>query len=108
MLSEKLGDLYLAQGKPSSAVHTYAQALKLRPSPQARIRLLLTLGERLAALERPGEACEQYQMLLRDFPNYPQKTSIYQKLLALAQKLHNTAEIAKYQAALGLDPQAKK
>ncbi|HEV2391889.1 MAG TPA: TIGR03790 family protein [Verrucomicrobiae bacterium] len=108
VLSEKLGDLYLAQGKPSSAVHTYAQALKLGPSPQARIRLLLTLGERLAALDRPGEACEQYQMLLRDFPNYPQKSSIYQKLLALAQKLHNTAEIAKYQAALGQDPQAKK
>ena len=27
VLSEKLADLYAAQGKPSSAVHTYAQAL---------------------------------------------------------------------------------
>src|SRR5207249_2348161 len=52
VLSEKLGDLCVAQGKPSSAVHAYGQALKLSPSPQQRIRLMLTLGEKLAALER--------------------------------------------------------
>jgi len=33
VLTEKLGDLYAAQGKPSSAVHAYAQALQLDPSP---------------------------------------------------------------------------
>ena len=47
VLSEKLADLYAAQGKPFSAVHAYVQALKLDPSPQQRLRLLLTLGEKL-------------------------------------------------------------
>ena len=46
VLSEKLGDLYSAQGKPSSSVHAYEQALKLEPSPQQRIRLMLVIGEK--------------------------------------------------------------
>ena len=46
VLTEKLGDLYAAQGKPSSAVHKYRQALQLDPSPQQRVRLLLTLGRK--------------------------------------------------------------
>src|SRR5207245_9139078 len=41
VLSEKLGDLYAAQGKPSSAIHAYAQALKLDPSPLQPVRRLL-------------------------------------------------------------------
>ena len=36
VLTEKLADLYAAQGKPSSAVQTYALALGLDPSPQQR------------------------------------------------------------------------
>jgi tetratricopeptide (TPR) repeat protein len=37
VLTEKLADLYAAQGKPSSALETYEKALKLDPSPlQAR------------------------------------------------------------------------
>ena len=100
MLSEKLADLYAAQGKPSSAVHTYAQALRLDPSPQQRIRLLLTLGEKLPALDRPQEAYEDYQKLLHEFPDYPDKLAIYRKLLPLAQKLDKKADAEKYEAEI--------
>ncbi len=100
ILTEKLADLYAAQGKPSSAVHTYQQALQLDPSPQQRLRLLLTLGERLVALQREPEALEDYQKLLREFPNYPDRLAIYKKLLPLAQKLDKKADAERYQAEI--------
>ena len=100
VLSEKLGDLYAAQGKPSSAVHAYAQALGLDPSPQQRVRLLLTLAEKQLALDRPREAYEDYQRLLREFPNYPDKLALYRKLLPLAQKLDQKADAEKYEAEI--------
>jgi len=109
VLSEKLADLYAAQGKPSSAVHTYAQALGLDPSPQQRIRLLLTLAEKLPALDRHQEACEDYQELLREFPDYPDKLTIYRKLLPLAQKLDKKADVEEYEAAISrLTPPPQK
>lgn len=100
VLTEKLADLYAAQGKPSSAVHSYRQALQLDPSPQQRFRLLLTLGERLLALYRAQEAYEAYQKLLQEFPGYPDKLGLYKKLLPLAQKLDRKADAEKYQAEI--------
>jgi hypothetical protein len=100
VLTEKLADLYAAQGKPSSAVHTYRQALQLDPSPQQRLRLLLTLGERLLALGRDQEAYEAYQKLLQDFPAYPDRLAVYRKLLPLAQKLDQKADAERYQAEI--------
>ena len=100
VLTEKLGDLYLAQGKPSSAVHAYQEALKLRPTPEQKLRLLLNLGEKLANLDRANEAFDAYQTLLRDYPDYPDKLGVYKSLLPLAQKLGKKTEAATYQAAL--------
>jgi uncharacterized protein (TIGR03790 family) len=100
VLTEKLGDLYAAQGKPSSAVLTYLQALQLEPSPQQRLRLRLTLGEKLLALDRAPEAYEQYQKLLQELPTYPDKLGIYKKLLELAQKLDKKTDAERYQAEI--------
>jgi tetratricopeptide (TPR) repeat protein len=100
VLSEKLGDLYSAQGKPSSAAYAYEQALKLEPSPQQRIRLMLTLGEKLPALDKAAEAYEIYKQFVKQFPDYPDKTNIVRKLLPLAQKLNKTADVEKYEAEL--------
>jgi len=100
VLTEKLADLYAAQGKPSSAVHEYLQALELNPSPQQRIRLRLTLGEKLLAQGQPAEAYAQYRKLLEEAPAYPDKLAIYQKLLPLAQKLDKKADADAYQAEI--------
>ena len=97
VLTEKLADLYAAQGKPSSAALTYQQALKLDPSPQQRIRLRLTLGEKLMALNRDEDAYENYQKFLEESPDYADMLSIYHKLLPLAQKLGKKDDAAKYE-----------
>ena len=108
LLTEKLADLYAAQGKPSSAAHAYIEALKLQPSPQQRIRLELTLGEKLVALDREAEAYECYQKLLQENPAYPDKVAVLHKLLGLAQKLHRNEDAQKYEAAIGAQNGAAK
>ena len=97
VLSEKLGDLYAAQGKPSSAAQLYEQALKLAPSPQQRIRLRLALAEKLAALGRDEDAIMNYRKFIEENINYPDKVPIYRKLAALAQKLGKKDEAAKFE-----------
>jgi uncharacterized protein (TIGR03790 family) len=87
VLTEKLADLYSALGKPSSAILTYQNALKLNPSPEQRIRLRLTLGERLEAQNRETEAADDYRKLLDESRDYPGKDSIVNKLAVLQQKI---------------------
>jgi len=45
VLSEKLGDLYLEAKDPSNALRAYKQALKLKPTPQQRVRLELAVND---------------------------------------------------------------
>ena len=59
VLTEKLGQLYEMQGKPSSAIDAWLQALKLNPSPHQRIRLHLILAGKLLAAGREAEAAEK-------------------------------------------------
>ncbi len=100
VLTEKLGDIYTIQGKPSSAVYAYNEALKLNPSPQQRIRLRLTLGEKLPVLDQNAEALTNYQALLQESPAYPNKLMLYQKMLPLAQKLGKKSDADLYQAEI--------
>lgn len=100
VLTEKLGDMYSAQGKPSSSVHAYQQALERDPSPQQRLRLRLALGEKLPPLDRAPEAYADYQELLQEFPAYPDQLAIYKKLLPLAQKLDKKADAEAYQSEI--------
>lgn len=102
VLTEKLGDLYAAQGKPSSATHEWQEALKLGPSPQQRVRLRLQLGAGLESLARAPDAYQDYESLLQESPAYPDKPAIYQKLLALARKLNKNSDAAKYTGLLNL------
>jgi tetratricopeptide (TPR) repeat protein len=100
VLTEKLADLYAALGKPASAAHAYEQALGRDPTPQQRVRLRLTLGEKLEGLGQTEEAYEDYRKLLEEEPDYPDKPGIYRQLLPLARKLNKTAEAERYEAAL--------
>jgi TatD DNase family protein len=90
VLTEKLGDLYSAQGKPSSAILAYQNALKLNPSPQQRIRLRLALGEKLQVQDRGAEAVENYRALLAEAPGYPGNDSISNKLAMLQPPITGT------------------
>jgi len=87
VLMEKLADLYAELGKPSSAIMTYQNALKLKPSPEQRIRLRLALGEKLQAQDRYAEATEDYRKLLEEAPDYSGHISISNKLALLQQKI---------------------
>jgi uncharacterized protein (TIGR03790 family) len=98
VLTEKLAELYELEGKPSSAIDTYARALNLNPSPEQHIRLRLTLGEKLQQQDRNQEAYDNYQSLLRESPDYPGRISIYQRLLSLARKLNRPDDVARYEA----------
>jgi len=100
VLMEKLGDLYAAQGKPASAIYADQQALSREPSPQQRVRLRLSLGERMLAHDQALEAYQNYQTLLMERPDYPDRLAIYRKLLALAQQLNKKVDAERYQALL--------
>jgi uncharacterized protein (TIGR03790 family) len=99
VLTEKLADLYERQGKPFSAIDTYERALKRHPSPQQRIRLRLTLGEKLLAQNREAEAIENYRELLKESSDYPGNASLAGKLAALEEKLAGTNVPAKPEPA---------
>jgi uncharacterized protein (TIGR03790 family) len=89
VLTEKFADLCERQGKPSSAIDAYEKALALDPTPQQRIRLRLTLAEKLLAQNRNDGAVENYKKLLIEAPDYAGKNSILEKLAVLAQKSVN-------------------
>jgi uncharacterized protein (TIGR03790 family) len=85
VLTEKLADLCELEGKPDSAIYNYEQALKLNPSPEQRIQIRLTLGEKLLAANRNADAIDNYKKLLEESPDNPGKDSIENKLKNLAQ-----------------------
>lgn len=87
VLTEKLGDLYDAQGKPASAIEAYENALKLSPSPLQAVRMRLELADRLIAENRKKEAYADLKALLDADPDYPGKPTVLKKLDDLANQL---------------------
>ena len=90
VLTEKLADLFETQGKPSPAIETFQRVLTLNPSPEQRIRLRLTLSDKLVDAGRESDAIENYKQLLKESPDYPGQPSVEAKLAALEQKLAGT------------------
>jgi uncharacterized protein (TIGR03790 family) len=95
VLTEKLADLCEALGKPSSAIEIYGRALKLNPSPQQRIRLRLTLGEKMLEQSRIAEAVDDYKQLLDESPDYPGHDSILNTIASLQKKIAGTNAAAR-------------
>jgi tetratricopeptide (TPR) repeat protein len=100
VLSEKLGDLCATAGKPASAIHNYEQALELKPSPQQRVRLRLALAEKLTAQNRDEDALAQYKLLVEQAPEGFDLYPMYVKLVALAEKLGQKEDAAKFLARM--------
>ena len=96
VLQEKLGDLYQLQGKPASSIHAYKAALGAQPTRIQQTRLLLALGEKLMAAGEEKEASGVYEEFLKKTPAYADPLAIYHKLLALAEKLQNPEDAARF------------
>lgn len=87
VLTEKLGDLYEAQGKPASSIEAYENALKLGPSPSQAVRIRLELADKLVAENRKKEAYAALQALLAADPDYPGKPTVLKRIEDLAHQL---------------------
>ena len=97
ILTEKLGDLYWNKKKLSDALRLYEKALKLEPSPQQRIRILLNLANRRTYFGSHQAAYDLYRQFLKECPDYPDLLTIYQKMLTLAEKLDKKEDAARWQ-----------
>ena len=90
VLTEKLASLYDSLGKPSSAIAAWQNALKLNPSPQQRIRIRLTLADKLLEQNRKADAVENWWQLIAEAPDYPGRSAIEEKRRALVEKTLGT------------------
>jgi uncharacterized protein (TIGR03790 family) len=97
VLTEKLASLYAVQGMPESSIHALQQVLKLDPTPQQRIRVMINLASQQMALGRQPEAYAVFQQFLKEFPDYPDQLPIYRQLLTLAQHLGKPEDVAAYE-----------
>jgi tetratricopeptide (TPR) repeat protein len=97
VLTEKLSDLYWAKGGLGDSVDTTETALKLGPSPQQRIRLLMKCAERRSVYGPDAKAYAHYETLLKENPDYPDALKIYRLMLPLAQRMNNAAAIEQCQ-----------
>ena len=59
------------------------------------MRVTLTQAQLLALYTRRQQALDLYQQFLKEFPDYPDLPSIYQKMLPLAQELNQAANVEK-------------
>ena len=100
VLTEKLADLDQTQGLYESSIKAGFRALELDPTPQQRVRLTLTLGERLAAAGRGAEALALYDDFLKKCPDYPGAVGLYTKMEELATQLRRTSQAARYARAI--------
>jgi hypothetical protein len=97
VLTEKLGDLYWTKKKLSDALDLYEKALNLEPSPQQKIRILLNLANRRTYFGAHQAAYDFYRQLLKEFPDYPDLLTVYQKMVPLAEKLNKKEDAARWQ-----------
>jgi hypothetical protein len=95
VLTEKLAGYYEQQGKPSSAIATLQLALKRNPTPQQRIRIRLTLGEKFLAQDSTASALDDYRKLAEESPDYPGRSTIDEKIKSLGERLRGTNAPAK-------------
>ena len=92
VLSEKLGDLYGAIGKPNSAVLMYRRALTKATSRPQRARLAMAIADKLIAGEKRAEAWEALAAFGQEFPEYQNQIERYRQMLDVAQQLKKDSD----------------
>ena len=80
VLLEKLGDLQLKLEKTDLAIEAWDKALANQPTPQQRIRLLLTRAEQLTKLGREIPALVAWQELAELLPPSPELTRVKERV----------------------------
>jgi uncharacterized protein (TIGR03790 family) len=88
VLSEKLADLYEMERKDSDAIDADRRALELDPTPQQKVRLTMTLGERLVVAGHGKDALTLYQNFRDNTPDYPDQAGLNKKILELEHLVH--------------------
>jgi uncharacterized protein (TIGR03790 family) len=87
VLSEKLGDLYYAIGKPASALEAYENCVKSTESPLQRVRVRQYLANVLTEQNKTKEAVDDLKTLLQEAPDYPGKGNVEKRIQDLSAKL---------------------
>ncbi len=95
ILQEKLADLCQASGKIGDAIDYYEATLRLNPSPQQKMRLLLSLPRLLVNFRREQDGLNMFQAFLLEFPDYPDRLGYFQQLASLATDAGDTNELAR-------------
>jgi uncharacterized protein (TIGR03790 family) len=95
VLMQQLGDLQRGLLQLSEARDSYDKALKLRPSPQQKIRLLLTIAELETERGRDQAALDAYKQIVVGTPDYP-GAFVYERLAALSRKLGKNDDAKKF------------
>lgn len=95
VLTEKLGDLYLAKGGLGDGIDTLETALKRGPTPQQKLRLLLKVAQQRIVYGPDAKAYAHCETLLKEFPDYPEPLKVYQLMLPVARRMNNAAEIER-------------
>jgi tetratricopeptide (TPR) repeat protein len=96
ILAEKLADLYQADGQYDLSIQAATRALRFKPTPQQRVRLTLTLCDRLIAAGREADALSLYDDFLKQTPAYPDAVGLYTQMETLATKLRQPRRAEKY------------
>ncbi len=91
VLEEKLGTMYHGQGKAAKAIEAFTAALKLDPTPQQQIRLMLDLSQWLTAAKKEDEACALLQQFTHKFTDYPDLATIKERIQTLGRTLNKPA-----------------
>ncbi len=102
VLQEEWGDLLRGLGQNAEAVAHYQRAVMCQPSPQQKVRLLLTAAALLESSGQAEPAYRTYQQLLTECPDYPAPADVHRQLEVLARKLGRTADAERHQAAVRL------
>ena len=87
VLSEKLGDLYYAMGKPASAIEAYEICVKNTPSRLQRVRVRQYLANVLSEQNKTKEAVDDLKALVQEVPDYPGKEKVEKRIQDLSAKL---------------------
>jgi uncharacterized protein (TIGR03790 family) len=96
VLAEKLADLYRMDGQDELSIKALRRALKLGPTPLQKVRLTLSLSDRLVASGHEADALTLLDELVKKSPAYPDAIGLYTKMEVLANKLRQTRRAERY------------